>query len=153
MVEKQQVYTKQEVLKAALEYFKGDELAADVWVKKYCLKDEKNYYELTPDDMHRRIAKELARIEAKYPNPISEKEIYNAIKYFKKIIPQGSPMAGIGNDFQVTSLSNCFVTGNDKDSDSYGGILKIDQQIVQLEKRRAGVGTDLSFIRPTGIGP
>ena len=143
-------YSKQEVEKSTLQYFKGDSLATDVWIKKYCLKDDKNYYELNPDDMHHRIAKELARTEAKYPNPVSEEEIYNSIKNFERIVPQGSPMAGIGNDFQVISLSNCFVTGNEKDSDSYGGIMKIDQQIVQLEKRRAGVGTDLSFIRPTG---
>jgi ribonucleoside-diphosphate reductase alpha chain len=144
------IYSKQEVEKSTLLYFKNDSLATDVWMKKYCLKDEKNYYELNPDDMHHRLAKELARIESKYPNPISEEEIYDSIKNFERIIPQGSPMAGIGNNFQVTSLSNCFVTGNNKESDSYGGIMKIDQQIVQLEKRRAGVGTDLSFIRPTG---
>ena len=106
------IYTKEEVQKATLEYFKGDELATDVWIKKYCLKDENNYYELTPDDMHRRIAKELARIEKKYPNPISEDEIYETLKEFKRIIPQGSPMSGIGNDFQVISLSNCYVIGN-----------------------------------------
>jgi ribonucleoside-diphosphate reductase alpha chain len=148
MVEKK--YSKQEVLKAALEYFHGDELAADVWVKKYCLKDEKNYYELTPDDMHRRIAKELARIEVKYPNGLSEEEIYNTLKNFNRIIPQGSPMSGIGNNFQVVSLSNCFVIGNNGDSDSYGGIMKLDQELVQLEKRRGGVGLDLSFVRPSG---
>jgi ribonucleoside-diphosphate reductase alpha chain len=143
-------YPIQEVEKAALSYFKGDELAADVWIRKYCLKDEKEYYELTPDDMHRRIAKELARIEANYPNPLSEDEIYETLKDFKRIVPQGSPMSGIGNDFQVVSLSNCFVVGNKVDSDSYGGILKIDQELVQLEKRRGGVGTDLSFVRPSG---
>lgn len=146
----QKTYTKQEVQKATLEYFKGDELATDVWIKKYCLKDEKNYYELTPDDMHHRIAKELARIEAKYPNPLSEDEIYETLKNFQRIVPQGSPMSGIGNNFQVVSLSNCFVIGNDGDSDSYGGILKLDQELVQLEKRRGGVGLDLSFVRPTG---
>ncbi len=109
---KEKIYTKQEVIKATLEYFKGDVLAADVWAKKYCLKDDKNYYELTPDDMHRRIAKELARIELKYPHPLTEEEIYQTLKDFKRIIPQGSPMAGIGNNFQVVSLSNCFVIGN-----------------------------------------
>lgn len=147
---KQKIYSKQEVLKATLEYFKGDELAADVWAKKYCLKDENNYYELTPDDMHRRIAKELARVEAKYPNPLSEEEIYQTLKNFERIIPQGSPMSGIGNNFQVVSLSNCFVIGNNGDSDSYGGIMKLDQELVQLEKRRGGVGLDLSFVRPKG---
>ncbi len=151
MIEKnRKIYLKQDVLKATLEYFNGDELAADAWMNKYCLKDDKNYYELSPDDMHHRIAKELARIEAKYPNPLSEEQIYETIKEFKRIIPQGSPMSGIGNDLQVVSLSNCFVIGNDKDSDSYGGILKLDQDLVQLQKRRGGVGTDLSFVRPAG---
>jgi len=143
-------YTKEEVLKATLEYFNGDELAADVWTRKYCLKDDKNYYELTPNDMHRRIAKELARIERKYQNPLSEDEIYNTLKNFERIVPQGSPMSGIGNNFQVVSLSNCFVIGNDGESDSYGGIMKLDQELVQLEKRRGGVGVDLSFVRPSG---
>ncbi len=147
---KNKVYAKEEVEKATLEYFKGDRLATDVWIKKYCLKDETNYYELTPDDMHHRIAKELARIESKYPNPLTENEIYETLKKFERIVPQGSPMSGIGNDFQIVSLSNCFVIGNESDSDSYGGILKLDQEIVQLEKRRGGVGLDLSFIRPTG---
>ena len=104
-------YTKQEVEKSTLQYFKDDELAVHVWMKKYCLKDEKNYYELNPNDMHHRLAKELARIEAKYPNPISEEEIYQTIKYFERIVPQGSPMSGIGNTLQVVSLSNCFVIG------------------------------------------
>ena len=126
-------------------------MAANVWINKYCLKDsEGNLYEKTPDDMHKRLAKELARIEQKYPNPVSEDEIYDKIKNFDKIIPQGSPMSGIGNDFQIVSISNCFVIGNDKDSDSYGGILKLDQELVQLQKRRAGVGLDLSFVRPKG---
>ena len=146
----QKTYTKDEVLKATLEYFNGDELATDVWTRKYCLKDDKNYYELTPDDMHRRIAKELARIEQKYPNPISESEIFESLKDFKRIVPAGSPMSGIGNNFQVVSLSNCFVIGNEGESDSYGGIMKLDQELVQLEKRRGGVGTDLSFVRPAG---
>ncbi|MFA5207293.1 MAG: adenosylcobalamin-dependent ribonucleoside-diphosphate reductase [Candidatus Paceibacterota bacterium] len=143
-------FPKQEVEKSTLQYFKGDELAAHVWMKKYCLKDEKNYYELNPDDMHHRIAKEIARIEAKYPNPIPEEEVYNTIKNFERIIPQGSPMSGIGNNLQVVSLSNCFVVGNDGNGDSYGGIIKIDQEIAQLEKRRGGVGTDMSFVRPFG---
>jgi ribonucleoside-diphosphate reductase alpha chain len=144
------IFPKQDVEKATLQYFKGDELATDVWIRKYCLKDETNYYELTPDDMHRRIAKELARIEAKYSNGLTEDQIYETIKDFKRIIPQGSPMSGIGNDFQVVSLSNCFVIGNRGQSDSYGGILKIDQEQIQLMKRRGGVGHDLSFIRPAG---
>lgn len=143
-------YPKQEVEKSTLEYFKNDELATDVWIKKYCLKDEKNYYELNPDDMHHRLAKELARIEAKYQNGLTEEQIYETIKEFKRIIPQGSPMSGIGNNFQVVSLSNCFVVGNEKESDSYGGIMKLDQEIVQLEKRRGGVGVDMSYIRPFG---
>ena len=146
----QKTYTKAEVLKSALDYFDGDELAADVWTRKYCLKDDKNYYELTPDDMHRRIARELARVESKYPNPLSESEIFETLKGFKRIVPAGSPMAGIGNTFQVVSLSNCFVIGNPGESDSYGGIMKLDQELVQLEKRRGGVGTDLSFVRPSG---
>lgn len=151
MTEKnQKVYSKQEIEKSTLQYFKGDELATKVWMTKYCLKDEKNYYELNPDDMHRRIARELARIEAKYPNPLSEEQIYETIKDFNRIVPQGSPMTGIGNNFQVVSLSNCFVIGNKGDSDSYGGILKIDQEQIQLMKRRGGVGHDLSHIRPAG---
>src|ERR1035437_1020761 len=143
-------YPKQEIEKATLKYFKGDELATDVWIRKYCLKDTNNYYELTPDDMHHRLAKELARIEVKYEKPLSEDEIYETLKEFKRIVPQGSPMSGIGNDFQVVSLSNCFVIGNDNDSDSYGGIIKLDQELVQLMKRRGGVGLDLTFIRPSG---
>lgn len=151
MIEKnRKIFTKSEVLKAALDYFKGDSLAAEVWIKKYCLKDENNLYELTPDDMHRRLAKELARIESKYPNGLTEDQIYETIKEFKRIVPQGSPMSGIGNDFQVVSLSNCFVIGNRGQSDSYGGILKIDQEQIQLMKRRGGVGHDLSHIRPSG---
>ncbi|PHQ62371.1 MAG: ribonucleoside-diphosphate reductase, adenosylcobalamin-dependent [Maribacter sp.] len=144
-------YTQNEAFEASLAYFKGDDLAARVWVNKYALKDsDGNIYERTPDDMHRRIAGEIARIEAKYPNPLSEKDIFGLIKNFKYIVPQGSPMAGIGNPFQIASLSNCFVIGNEGDSDSYGGILKIDQEQVQLMKRRGGVGHDLSHIRPKG---
>ncbi|WP_282161909.1 adenosylcobalamin-dependent ribonucleoside-diphosphate reductase [Ulvibacterium marinum] len=147
----QKNYTQQEAFEASLSYFKNDDLAARVWVNKYALKDSQgNIYERTPDDMHRRIAKEIARIEVKYPNPLNEEEIYGLIRGFKYIVPQGSPMAGIGNPFQIASLSNCFVVGNDGDSDSYGGILKIDQEQVQLMKRRGGVGHDLSHIRPKG---
>ena len=144
------VYTQNEVMEASLAYFKGDSLAATVWISKYALKDSQgNIFEKSPDDMHRRIAAEIARIESKYANPFSEEEIFNLIKDFKYLVPQGSPMTGIGNPFQVASLSNCFVIGND-DSDSYGGIMKIDQEQVQLMKRRGGVGHDLSHIRPKG---
>lgn len=143
-------YSREDVEAATLNYFNGDELAADVWVKKYCLKDDENFYELTPDDMHKRLAKELARIESKYPNPLSEEYIYDTLKGFKRIVPQGSPMSGIGNDFQIVSLSNCYVIGNNNGADSYGGIMKLDQEMVQLQKRRGGVGLDLSFIRPKG---
>lgn len=139
---------KKEILKSCTEYFKGDTLAADVWINKYALRDGNKVYELNPDEMHRRLAREFARIEHKYKNPLSEDDIYELLKDFKYIIPQGSPMAGIGNNFQVVSLSNCFVIGNPANSDSYGGILKIDQEQVQLMKRRGGVGHDLSHIRP-----
>lgn len=142
-------YTQEEAFNAALDYFKGDDLAARVWLNKYALKDSAGHiYELTPDDMHRRIAREIARVESKYQNPMSEQEVFDLIKDFKYIVPQGSPMAGIGNPFQIASLSNCFVIGNSGDSDSYGGIMKIDQEQVQLMKRRGGVGHDLSHIRP-----
>ncbi|MDX1326763.1 MAG: adenosylcobalamin-dependent ribonucleoside-diphosphate reductase, partial [Arenibacter sp.] len=144
-------YTQEEAFNASLEYFKGDDLAARVWVNKYALKDsDGNIYEQTPNDMHRRIAREIARVEKKYPNPLSEEQVFDLIKDFKYIVPQGSPMAGIGNPFQIASLSNCFVIGNEGVSDSYGGILKIDQEQVQLMKRRGGVGHDLSHIRPKG---
>ncbi len=124
-------------------YFGGDELAAQVWVNKYALKDSfGNIYEKSPDDMHRRIASELARVEAKYPSPLSEEEIYGLLRDFRYAVPQGSPMAGIGNNFQVGSLSNCFVIGLDGKPDSYGGIIRIDQEQVQLMKRRGGVGHD-----------
>lgn len=149
--DKTKVYMNEEAFEAALEYFKGDDLAARVWLNKYALKDsEGNLYEKTPADMHRRIAKELARIEEKYPNAISENEIYNLIDGFKYLIPQGSPMTGIGNPYQIGSLSNCFVIGNKGNSDSYGGIFQTDQEQVQLMKRRGGVGHDLSNIRPKG---
>ena len=149
----QKTYTQEEAYEASLKYFKGDDLAARVWVNKYALKDsDGNLFELTPDDMHRRIAKEIARVETKYANPMSEQEIFDHIKEFKYIVPQGSPMAGIGNPFQIASLSNCFVIGNNGMSDSYGGVMKIDQEQVQLMKRRGGVGHDLSHIRPKGSG-
>jgi ribonucleoside-diphosphate reductase alpha chain len=145
------IYSLEEAVKASLSYFKGDDLAARVWVNKYALKDSfGNIFERTPDDMHRRLAKEIARIEKRYPNPFSEDEIFNVLKDFRYIVPQGGPMTGIGNDYQVASLSNCFVVGNDGNSDSYGGIMKIDQEQVQLMKRRGGVGHDLSHIRPKG---
>ena len=144
-------YTYDEAYHASLEYFKGDELAARVWATKYALKDSFGHlYELTPDDMHHRIASEIARIEKKYPNPMSEEKIFSLLKNFRYIVPQGSPMAGIGNNFQVGSLSNCFVIGLDGQPDSYGGIIKIDEEQVQLMKRRGGVGHDLSHIRPQG---
>ncbi len=134
-----------------LEYFKGDDLATRVWVNKYALKDsDGNLYESTPDDMHWRIANEIARIEAKYPDPLSKEEVFELIRDFKYIIPQGSPMTGIGNHFQIASLSNCFVIGNGSNSDSYGSIMKVDEEQVQLMKRRGGVGHDLSYIRPKG---
>jgi len=145
------IYTFDEALEASTEYFKGDAMAAGVWINKYALKDSfGNIYERTPDDMHRRIARELARVESKYNNPMSEAELFEVLRNFKHILPQGSPMAGIGNKYQVGSLSNCFVIGNDGNSDSYGGIMKIDQEQVQLMKRRGGVGHDLSGIRPKG---
>ncbi len=148
---KYQSYNSDEVKKAATIYFKGDDLAADVWMNKYSLKDSQGLiYEKNPDEMHRRIANEFARIEKNYPNPLSEETIYELIREFKYVIPQGSPMAGIGNNFQVASLSNCFVIGNEGNSDSYGGIMKIDEEQVQLMKRRGGVGHDLSHIRPKG---
>ena len=144
-------YTYDEAYHASLEYFKGDELAARVWATKYALKDSFGHlYEQTPDDMHHRIASEIARIEKKYPNPMSEEKIFDLLKNFRYIVPQGSPMAGIGNNFQIGSLSNCFVIGLDGQPDSYGGIIKIDEEQVQLMKRRGGVGHDLSHIRPMG---
>jgi ribonucleoside-diphosphate reductase alpha chain len=146
-----QTYGLDEAFKASLKYFNGDELAARVWVNKYALKDSQgNLYELTPDDMHQRLASEIGRIEQKYPNPLSEKELFELMQRFKYIVPQGSPMTGIGNNFQIASLSNCFVIGHDGNADSYGGIMKIDQEQVQLMKRRGGVGHDLSHIRPSG---
>ncbi len=144
-------YSHDEAVDASIGYFNGDELAARVWANKYALKDSfGNLYEKTPDDMHHRLAREIHRVELKYKNPLPEELIYNVLKDFKYIVPQGGPMTGIGNDFQIASLSNCFVIGNDGKSDSYGGIMKIDQEQVQLMKRRGGVGHDLSHIRPKG---
>lgn len=149
--ETKKTYTFDEALKSTLEYFKGDELAATVWTNKYALKDSYgNLFEKNPNDMHRRLAREIARIESKYPNPLSEDDIFELLKDFKYIVPQGGPMTGIGNNFQIASLSNCFVIGNDGPSDSYGAIMKIDQEQVQLMKRRGGVGHDLTHIRPKG---
>ena len=148
---KKPVYSHDDAVEASIGYFRGDELAARVWANKYALKDSfGNLYEKTPDDMHHRIAREIHRIEKKYKNPLPEELIYNVLKDFKYIVPQGGPMTGIGNDYQIASLSNCFVIGNDGSSDSYGGIMKIDQEQVQLMKRRGGVGHDLSHIRPKG---
>ncbi|MDH6304526.1 ribonucleoside-diphosphate reductase alpha chain [Parabacteroides sp. PF5-5] len=147
----QKTYTFDEAFNASLEYFTGDELAAKVWVNKYALKDAfGNIYEKSPIDMHHRLAKEIARIEKKYPNPLSERELFDLFDHFRYIIPQGSPMTGIGNDFQIASLSNCFVIGIDGEADSYGAIIRIDEEQVQLMKRRGGVGHDLSHIRPKG---
>lgn len=147
----QKIYTYEEAFAASLEYFNGDELAARVWVNKYALKDSfGNIYEKTPDDMHWRIANEIARIEQKYTNPMSAQELFDLMAHFRYIVPQGSPMTGIGNNFQIGSLSNCFVVGLTGEPDSYGGIIKIDEEQVQLMKRRGGVGHDLSHIRPKG---
>ncbi len=144
-------YTFDEAFNASLDYFAGDELAAKVWVNKYALKDAfGNIYEKSPVDMHRRLANEIARVERKYPNPLSEEELFNLFDHFRYIVPQGSPMTGIGNEFQIASLSNCFVIGLDGDADSYGAIIRIDEEQVQLMKRRGGVGHDLSHIRPKG---
>ncbi len=148
---KKVTYSHDEAVEASIGYFNGDELAARVWTNKYALKDSFGYlYERTPDDMHRRLAREIHRIEKKYINPLPEELIYEILKDFKYIVPQGGPMTGIGNKYQIASLSNCFVIGNDGSSDSYGGIMKIDQEQVQLMKRRGGVGHDLSHIRPKG---
>ena len=144
-------YSYDEAYNASLEYFKGDELAARVWVNKYAVKDSfGNIYEKSPEDMHWRIANEVARIEAKYPNALSSQELFDLLDHFKYIVPQGSPMTGIGNDYQIASLSNCFVIGLDGSADSYGAIIRIDDEQVQLMKRRGGVGHDLSHIRPKG---
>lgn len=144
-------YTFEEAFKASLDYFTGDELAAKVWVSKYALKDGfGNIYEKSPEDMHHRLAREIARVEKKYPNPLSEEELFGLFDHFRYIVPQGSPMTGIGNDYQIASLSNCFVIGLDGPADSYGAIIRVDEEQVQLMKRRGGVGHDLSHIRPKG---
>lgn len=147
----EKTFTNEEAFQASLVYFQGDELAARVWVNKYALKDSYGkLYEITPDDMHWRLANEVARVEVKYKNPLSAQELFDLMKEFKYIVPQGSPMTGIGNNFQIGSLSNCFVIGSDGESDSYGGVMKVDEEQVQLMKRRGGVGHDLSHIRPKG---
>ena len=146
-----QTYTYDEAVKASLEYFNGDELAARVWVNKYAVKDSfGTIYEKSPEQMHWRIANEIARVEQKYENPMSAQEIFDLLDHFKYIVPQGSPMTGIGNDFQIASLSNCFVIGIEGNADSYGAIIRVDEEQVQLMKRRGGVGHDLSHIRPKG---
>ena len=148
---KEQIYSYEEAFEESLRYFQGDELAARVWVNKYAVKDSfGDIYEKSPEDMHWRIANEVARIEAKYANGLSAEELFKLLDHFKYIVPQGSPMTGIGNDYQVASLSNCFVIGVDGSADSYGAIIKIDEEQVQLMKRRGGVGHDLSHIRPKG---
>ena len=144
-------YSFDEAFEASLRYFDGDELAARVWVNKYAMKDSfGNIYEKSPEDMHWRIANEVARIEKKYKNPISAQDVFELLDHFRYIIPAGSPMTGIGNNYQIASLSNCFVIGLDGDADSYGAILRIDEEQVQLMKRRGGVGHDLSHVRPKG---
>ena len=149
--QKIEIYTFKEAVKASIKYFNGDELAATVWVNKYALKNSAGeIFELTPTDMHKRLAKEISRIESRYPNSLSEEKVFNLLDKFKYIVPQGGPMTGIGNGNQIASLSNCFVIGHEKEADSYGGIMKMDQEQVQLMKRRGGVGHDLSHIRPKG---
>ena len=144
-------FTYEEAFAASLEYFGGDELAARVWVNKYAMKDSfGNIYEKSPEDMHWRIANEIARIEKKYANPMTAREVFDLLDHFRYIIPAGSPMTGIGNNHQIASLSNCFVIGIDGDADSYGAIMRIDEEQVQLMKRRGGVGHDMSHIRPKG---
>ncbi len=148
---KKTTYSYDDAFKASVEYFNGDELAARVWVNKYAMKDSSGaIYEKSPEDMHWRIANEIARVEAKYSNPMSAQEVYNLLDHFRYVIPSGSPMTGIGNDYQIASLSNCFVIGMDGKADSYGAIIRIDEEQVQLMKRRGGVGHDLSHIRPKG---
>ena len=150
-MESQKTYTHDEAIAASLKYFNGDELAARVWVNKYAMKDSfGNIYEVSPEDMHWRIANEIARIENKYENPMSAQQIFELLDHFRYIIPAGSPMTGIGNNHQIASLSNCFVIGLEGDADSYGAIMRIDEEQVQLMKRRGGVGHDLSHVRPKG---
>ncbi len=149
--EKGTIYSFEEAMAATTQYFKGDEMAAKVWVSKYAIKDSfGNIYEKSPEDMHWRLANEIARIEKKYPNPMSAQDIFDLLREFKYIVPQGGPMTGIGNPYQIASLSNCFVIGSKGNADSYGGIMKVDEEQVQLMKRRGGVGHDLSHIRPKG---
>src|SRR5574344_360661 len=150
-METKKIFTYDEAYEASLQYFSGDELAARVWVNKYAMKDSQgNIYEQSPVDMHHRLANEIVRIERKYKNPLTEEQVFELFDHFRYIIPAGSPMTGIGNNYQVASLSNCFVIGLDGDADSYGAILRIDEEQVQLMKRRGGVGHDLSHIRPKG---
>ena len=150
-MEKNKTYTFDEAFRASMEYFGGDELAARVWANKYALKDSYgNIFEQTPTDMHWRIAREVARIENHYPNPLTEQQVFELLDHFRYIVPAGSPMTGIGNDHQVASLSNCFVIGLDGDADSYGAVMLMDEEQVQLMKRRGGVGHDLSQLRPKG---
>lgn len=150
-METNKTYSFDEALEASLKYFGGDGLAASVWVNKYAMKDSfGNIYEKSPEDMHWRIANEIARIEQKYPNALSADEVFGLIDHFRYIVPAGSPMTGIGNNHQVASLSNCFVIGLDGNADSYGAIMRIDEEQVQLMKRRGGVGHDLSHLRPKG---
>ena len=147
----ERIYTYDEAFDTSLKYFGGDELAARVWVNKYAMKDSLgNIYEQSPEDMHWRIANEIARIERKYANPMTAQEVFDLLDHFRYIIPAGSPMTGIGNNHQIASLSNCFVIGLDGNADSYGAILRIDEEQVQLMKRRGGVGHDMSHIRPKG---
>jgi len=151
MADGKKTYSFDEAFKASVDYFGGDELAAKVWVNKYAVKDSfGNIYEKTPDDMHWRIANEIARVESRYANPMDAQQLHDLLAGFKYIVPQGSPMTGIGNNYQIASLSNCFVIGTEGESDSYGAIMKTDEEQVQLMKRRGGVGHDLSHIRPKG---
>ena len=146
-----QIYKEEEAKQSSIAYFGGDDLAVKLWVNKYALKDSAgNLYEKSPEQMHWRLANEVARIESRYENGLSAQELFSLFDHFKYIVPQGSPMTGIGNHYQVASLSNCFVIGIDGEADSYGGIFKIDEEQVQLMKRRGGVGHDLSHIRPEG---
>ena len=150
-METNKTYSFDEAFQASLEYFGGDELAARVWVNKYAMKDSfGRIYEKSPEQMHWRIANEIARIENKYKNPLTAQEVFDLLDHFRYIIPAGSPMTGIGNTHQIASLSNCFVIGLDGDADSYGAIMRIDEEQVQLMKRRGGVGHDLCHIRPKG---
>ena len=150
-MEYSKTYSFEEAYEASLKYFGGDELAARVWVNKYAMKDSfGNIFEKSPEDMHWRIANEIARIEKKYPNPLTAEDTFALLDHFRYIVPAGSPMTGIGNNHQVASLSNCFVIGLDGNADSYGAIMKIDEEQVQLMKRRGGVGHDMSHIRPKG---